>query len=198
MNNNNICPSIVLIVIFLIIGFPMFFSGCVDGLQKNCGAFDRKIGIIINQTITNSTCKYCTSYTRKCDYNSAKCNERICESYNYYTCYDSYIVVSYDNNENKTCIINIYKDNTNYQDKIYIIGSTYNLYISKINGECVPISSVEGIAIAGFMFLMFAALITTFTLLYLIIINYNNIIATIILLYLMILNNVAKNIYFLV
>lgn len=131
--------SIFLAFVFACIGLPLFFTGCGTNIPNTCFAYIQTTGTIYNHYVQSDLCKKCT----KKDKNNK------CTNYNYYSCYDGYVKISYvDNGHNNTCTYKPYEDYDNYLyvenqlDRHYPIGKDSELFINKLDHSSCSLNSL--------------------------------------------------------
>ncbi len=138
--------------IFLIIGFPTFFSGCGTNIPNTCFAFTETTGTVYGHKITSGQCKECVK----------KDSDRKCVKYNYYTCYDGYVKISFQSkHQNQTCLYEPYTDQKYFSDvkaKLeYYYPENYSntLYVNKINDDTCTFNSdgLKALTYVGIVFL---------------------------------------------
>ncbi len=120
----------IISIICCVIGVPIFFSGCGTNIPNTCFSYIVTKGQVYNYLINSEICKRCTN----------KNSDNKCTNYNYYTCYNGIIKISYEfDSHNKTCNNQIYTHKENYlqveQDLkwYYPIGYKSKLFVNKIN-----------------------------------------------------------------
>ncbi len=145
---------LLVIGIFLIIGFPTFFSGCGTNIPNTCFAFTETTGTVYGHKITSGQCKECVK----------KDSDRKCVKYNYYTCYDGYVKISFQSkHQNQTCLYEPYTDQKYFSDvkaKLeYYYPENYSntLYVNKINDDICTFNSdrLKALTYVGIVFLSF-------------------------------------------
>ena len=110
MNKN--CFSLIYIV-FFIIGIITFLQGCGD-FKGTCVNFKVYDGFVSDFIIENKTCSSCI-------YSKTK---NICEKYEYYECWNGWIVFDIENNS--TCNLQTIYKSKNYIDFENVLG-TYKI-----------------------------------------------------------------------
>jgi hypothetical protein len=143
--------------VFLVIGLPTFFSGCGTKIPNTCFAYYDIKGTVYGSKITNHMCSECI-----------KKENKKCVQYNYYTCYNGYVKISYNlKGKNETCVYDAYKDEksfTDTQNKLsyyYPKGLTDTLFVKKIEHEDCSMNDVglQGLTYVGITFLSLAGLV---------------------------------------
>jgi hypothetical protein len=140
--------------IFLIIGFPTFFSGCGTNIPNTCFAFTETTGTVYGHKITTDQCKECVQ----------KDSDKKCTKYKNYDCYDGYVKIFFQSdNKNQTCLYEPYSDQKSFSDvkeKLeYYYPENYSntLYVNKINDETCTFNSdgLKALTYVGIVFLSF-------------------------------------------
>jgi len=140
--------------IFLLIGFPTFFSGCGTTIPNTCFAFTETTGTVCGHKIVSNKCKECVQ----------KDSEKKCTKYNYYDCYDGYVQISYlSDNKNQTCLYEPYSDQKSFSDVkakleyYYPVDYSNTLYVNKIDDSKCTFNSngLKGLTYVGIVFLCF-------------------------------------------
>ena len=167
MARNNCCliTYIVFIVIFFIIGITCYLTGCHDDIQPNCIRFHKLKVMTYDHYTLARTCSECIAYRTICNggRNNNNCHSS-CVQYRYYTCYDSYAKFHFEKDGQRTCEVKAASGYVNefgalsYAQNYYQDGRTYGMYIDKSHYGCSTVGSVESTAIAGFVFLLFTAI----------------------------------------
>lgn len=139
---------------FLIIGLPTFFSGCGTNIPNTCFAFTETTGTVYGHKITSSQCRECVQ----------KDSDKKCTKYNYYTCYDGYVKISYlSKNHNKTCLYEPYTNQKYFTDVktkleyYYPKEYTNTLYVNKVDTDSCTFNSggLKALTYVGIVFLSF-------------------------------------------
>ena len=140
--------------IFLLIGFPTFFSGCGTTIPNTCFAFTETTGTVCGHKITTAKCKECVQ----------KDSDKKCTKYNRYDCYDGYVQISFQlDNKNQTCLYEPYSDQKSFSDVkekleyYYPVDYTNTLYVNKIDDSKCTFNSngLKGLTYVGIVFLCF-------------------------------------------
>lgn len=160
------CTSFV----FLCIALPTYLCGCDSVIQPNCIKYNIEKVKIINNLVKLRECSTCAMYGQTCHEScsgsekSRSCTTsctRYCYVREYYNCYDSYAIATFDyKNKNESCILTVDSGNRNENQALidsiikYPINSTYVMYIDKIDLSCNSKESVKNLAVVGFTFLL--------------------------------------------
>ena len=143
--------------IFLLIGFPTFFSGCGTNIPNTCFAFTETTGTVYGYKITTDQCKECVE----------KDSDKKCTKYNHYTCYDGYVRISFQSfqsdNKNQTCLYESYSDQKSFSDVkakleyYYPEDNSNTLYVNKIDDSKCTFNSnrLKALTYVGIVFLSF-------------------------------------------
>lgn len=94
MRKSNPIFCYVIVIVFLIVGFSTFFTGC-SKLEGTCFNYVYMKMNVIDYKITNSTCKSCID----------RGTNNQCEKYSNYECYFGYVTVI--NSNNFTCNVEV-------------------------------------------------------------------------------------------
>jgi hypothetical protein len=166
-------------VIFFIIGLSTYLCGCDHRIQANCYRFRANDIQIIDYQIDTYQCTECVAYTEQCGEvcsgtgSQRTCNyecSTFCSQTNDYPCYTTYAIGLYSMDaSNHTCTISVddrMRDHDNALNDLhsaYTIGLLYRMYIEKATYRCMTKSTVQTIAMVGFVFLIITAIIVCCT-----------------------------------
>lgn len=135
-----------------VVGICCILLGCNTNLKGQCIRYNVVYGTSYDYFVDAHTCKTCTGYDKNGN----------CKSYNYYTCYDSYVKFHYDGNS--TCNLQVDSDDISSYSaqetaENYGIGKSTHLLKEKHSNECINTTDGLNIWISGVSFLSFCALI---------------------------------------
>lgn len=142
--------------IFFVIGITTFLLGCDSTLQPKCLNYNVVNANISRYIINNLTCSSCVSQITNCQYiNKMTTCYTTCIQQQLYNCFAVYVEFTFG--DNMTCTRNI-RDGVANLDLSYTyeypIKKTYELYISKTDGNCYFNDMPKKLAIVGFVFLI--------------------------------------------
>lgn len=142
-------------MVCFIIGLPTFLCGCNKNVNGSCLSYTIVSGTVTGYGVDEHLCSYCSCH-----------NKNGCCGYTYYTCYDSYVDVTYGSND--TCYMTTANDYRSKSEAVaeshdYVRGEHLTLYKSKTTHECFEESNVVTLwwyvgvvflSVAGFILLL--------------------------------------------
>lgn len=156
--------------ICLCVGLPTYLCGCDPVIDPYCYRYNTATAYPIAHYITSHTCSNCVLRTQTCNdvcsrsYRGTEDEPRItchqvctliCTVYNYYPCYDSYVILTYSNNN--TCILQVTNDDISSQDaydnSVSLYPNNIEVTIYLDDDTCYSQSQVRDLAIVGLVFL---------------------------------------------
>uniref|UniRef100_A0A6C0AE30 Uncharacterized protein n=1 Tax=viral metagenome TaxID=1070528 RepID=A0A6C0AE30_9ZZZZ len=166
-------------MICIIIGLPTYFTGCEKTIQPNCSLYWIKTTKVESYGVDTNQCKRCIHSKTTCttDKDGKEHCETKCDIYQYYNCYDSYDIESYD--DKYTCKFYASYNNLDYNTALnnainnFPLGHHYDRYVNKQTRTCYNANNIIALAITGFTFLLLAAIFLLF-IIYFFISNYIN------------------------
>lgn len=168
MNNASLPCLFVCMMICLIIGLPTYFTGCEKTIQPTCSNYWIKTTTVKSHGAKAHSCTRCIHSSKTCTTNSngdKHCTTK-CDVYEYYQCYDGYDIESYQKgNKNYTCKFTASRNDRSYDTAIsnaqneYPLGNHYDRYVNKQTDVCYTSSTIVGLAITGFTFLLLSAIL---------------------------------------